>query len=66
MALCYKEKIIKDIKNLDILIEKKDKHILSGKSEFYFDLKFKLNKTKNDPVKVGQLIKVKKDISIID
>ncbi len=66
MALCYKEKIIKDIKNLDMLIEKKDKHILSGKSEFYFDLKFRFKNKKPDNHKIGDLLNIKlKEIEII-
>ncbi len=67
MAGFYKAKILSAVNELNLLIEKKEKNVFKGRSEFYFTLKFKFKNAKNNPVKTGQLIKVKMaDISIID
>jgi threonylcarbamoyladenosine tRNA methylthiotransferase MtaB len=67
MALSYKLRIINNEKNLNLLIERKESDILEGKSEFYFDLKFKLKNKKIRNIKIGQLLKVKKEeIKIIN
>ncbi len=63
----YKAKMLSGIKNLNLLIEKKENNILHGRSEFYFSLKFKFKNKKIANIKIGQLFKInREDIVIID
>ncbi len=61
----YKAKMLSGLKNLNLLIEKKEKGVLLARSEFYFTLKFKLKNKKIDKIKVGQLVKVNREELII-
>ncbi len=63
----YKAKMLSGLKNLNLLIEKKEAHILHARSEFYFTLKFKLKNKKISNIKVGDLLKVsREEIIIVD
>ena len=54
----YKKKFIN--KKLDVIVEKINKKVITGKTEFYFDIKFNKFKTKyNNKDLIGKIIKTK-------
>lgn len=59
------KKMIKSLKEFDVIIENKDKDYYFGRSEYYFSLKFKINK-KEIKLKKGDLVCLKKsEIDIV-
>lgn len=65
LANYYQAKILSAYQEFYLIIERKDKDIFTGRSQYYFSLKFKFKNKKKDKIKIGDLLLVKKSEIII-